>query len=242
MARTSLQIQSIGVWRGRNGCGTIVREDCGEKILKKYDGIHKPLQKRSQETAERILDAFDLLLREKSLDDITMQELSAESKAGISSIYARFNGKDAMLVALHEKITGDSVKLVKELMERLAEVGDDTEAAPKLIQQLLKVYFAFAAKNKHIYRAIMLSNHDFAYERIIAQNHAASRMGFEFFSKIPGISRRGLEDRVDMVVRLISSTCQQMWFFGDKNPSRIELSNEQLAKQLAAVITPYLLG
>ena len=31
--------------------------------------------------------------------------------------------RDAMLVALHEKITGDSVKLVKELMERLAEVG-----------------------------------------------------------------------------------------------------------------------
>lgn len=211
-------------------------------MVKNYDGIHKPLQKRSQQTAERILEAFDTLLRVKSLDEITIQELSAESKAAISSIYARFNGKDAMLVALHEQTTTQSVQLVTELLQRFSRETLQPETMPALITSLLETYISFAASNKHIYRAIMLSNHAFAYERIIAQNHAASRLGFEFLKTKPFVRQEGLEQRVDMAVRLISATCQQMWFFGNKNPSRLDLSTEQLAHELSAVISPYLLG
>lgn len=214
----------------------------GERVVKNYDGIHKPLQKRSQQTAERILEAFDTLLRSKSLDEITIQELSAESKAAISSIYARFNGKDAMLVALHEKTTAQSVQLVTELLQRFSRELVQAETVPTLITTLLETYIGFAASNKHIYRAIMLSNHAYAYERIIAQNHAASRLGFEMLKTVPFVNKEGLEERVDMSIRLISATCQQMWFFGNKNPSRLELSNEQLAKQLSSVITHYMFG
>ena len=35
MAERRYQIQSIGVWRGRNGCGTIVARRLWGKILKK---------------------------------------------------------------------------------------------------------------------------------------------------------------------------------------------------------------
>lgn len=207
-----------------------------------YDGIRKPLQKRSQQTAERVLEAFDSLLRVKSLDEITLQELSQESKAAISSIYARFNGKDAMLVALHEKITEESVKLISTLMKKFAEGIVQTDNPVPLIAQLMKRYLAFASSNKHIYRAIMLSNHAYAYQRIVAQNHTASQTCFALLSTLPTINKRGLEERVDVAVRLLSSTCQQMWFFGDANPGRLTLNNDQLAKQLATAITPYLIG
>lgn len=210
--------------------------------MKNYDGIRKPLQKRSQQTAERVLEAFDSLLRQKSLDEITMQELSLESKAAISSIYARFDGKEAMLVALHEDITARSVQLVADLVTAFSEGMINSKNPVEMIAPLLERYLRFAHDNKHIYRAIMLSNHQFAYERIIAQNHRASSMGFALLSRIPGINPEGLEARVDIAVRLLSSSFQQLWFFGDANPGRLTFSHEQLAQQLAKLITPYLIS
>ncbi len=205
-----------------------------------YDGIRKPLQKRSQQTAERVLEAFDALLRKKSLDEITMQELSQESKAAISSIYARFDGKDAMLVALHETITSKSVQLVSDLVTELSANIRQSEDPVALIAPLLERYLSFAHDNKHIYRAVMLSNHQFAYDRIITQNHRASSLGYAFLSQVPGINPEGLEERVDIVVRLLSSSFQQLWFFGDTNPARLTFSHQQLAWHLANVITPYI--
>lgn len=209
--------------------------------MKNYDGIRKPLQKRSRQTAERVLEAFDALLREKSLDEITMQELSQHSKAAISSIYARFDGKDAMLVALHEAITSESVQLVSDLVTEFSAQIATTQNPAAMIAPLLERYLAFAHDNKHIYRAIMLSNHQYAYERIIAQNHRASSMGYAFLRQLPGINPEGLEERVDIVVRLLSSSFQQLWFFGDANPGRLSFSHQQLAWHLANVITPYLI-
>lgn len=209
--------------------------------MKNYDGIRKPLQKRSQQTAERVLEAFDALLRQKSLADITMQELSQESKAAISSIYARFDGKDAMLVALHEAITNKSVQLVSDLIIEFSANIRDTKDPIALIAPLLERYLSFAHDNKHIYRAIMLSNHQYAYERIIAQNHKASGMGYAFLSQLPGINREGLEERIDVAIRLLSSSFQQLWFFGDANPGRLSFTHKELAEHLANIITPYIL-
>lgn len=208
--------------------------------MQNYSGIHKPLQKRSEQTAQRILDAFNTLLLEKSLDDITIQEICLHAKAGISSVYARFASKDAMLIALHERLTQTSVSVIGDLVQQFAVQLATADNPQPLLAALYRQYIAFARSNKHIYRAIMLSNHSHAYERIVAQTHQTSKSCFELLSRMSQFPQQGLEERVDVAVRVLSATFQQMWFLGDINPGRIEVSDDALATHLAVMTLRFL--
>ncbi len=59
-----------------------------------------PMQRRSQETLERILDAAETLIRERGFDQMTIAEVVQRSGSSVGSLYARFNDKLALLRAV----------------------------------------------------------------------------------------------------------------------------------------------
>jgi AcrR family transcriptional regulator len=69
------------------------------------DALRPPLQNRSRETLERVLDAGEKLLVEKGWDGFTVQEVSRLSKVSIGSIYARAPSKEALLLAIYDRAT-----------------------------------------------------------------------------------------------------------------------------------------
>ncbi len=69
------------------------------------DALRPPLQNRSRETLERVLDAGERLLVEKGWDGFTVQEVSRRSKVSIGSIYARAPSKEALLLAIYDRAT-----------------------------------------------------------------------------------------------------------------------------------------
>jgi AcrR family transcriptional regulator len=69
------------------------------------DALRPPLQNRSRETLERVLDAGEKLLVEKGWDGFTVQEVSRRSKVSIGSIYARAPSKEALLLAIYDRAT-----------------------------------------------------------------------------------------------------------------------------------------
>lgn len=206
-----------------------------------FDGIHKPLQKRSELTARRILEAVDALLREKPYDQITIQEVSQRSGAGISSIYARFSGKEALLIALHETLTASSVAVVDSLIRAFAASLRDQQDPVVALSMLYERYIAFARSNRHLYRAIMMTDQGHAYERIAAQTRHASALCHELLRDVPGIKGEGLDLRVDVMMRMLSASFQQIWFLGDVYPTARPMSDTAFAHELAIMTLPYLL-
>src|SRR3954454_20604819 len=69
------------------------------------DALRPPLQNRSRETLERVLDAGESLLVERGWDGFTVQEVSRRSKVSIGSIYARAPSKEALLLAIYDRAT-----------------------------------------------------------------------------------------------------------------------------------------
>jgi AcrR family transcriptional regulator len=67
------------------------------------EALRPPLQNRSRETLERVLDAGEKLLIEKGWDGFTVQEVSRRSKVSIGSIYARAPSKEALLLAIYDR-------------------------------------------------------------------------------------------------------------------------------------------
>ena len=77
--------------------------------------IRPPLQRRSQESLERVLQAGAELLLEVGYDGFTLQEVSKRSGVSIGSIYARAPSKEALVLAIYDtemaKVSADNERL-----------------------------------------------------------------------------------------------------------------------------------
>src|SRR5579875_4092772 len=80
--------------------------------------IRPPLQRRSQESLERVLAAGLDVLMEHGFEGFTLQEVSRRAGVSIGSIYARVPSRDALILALHERAMAWSEE--REPLERTA--------------------------------------------------------------------------------------------------------------------------
>ena len=79
--------------------------------------IFRPEQERSRLTMDKIMNAMEDLLKEKTYDEITMQEVAVRSETGISSIYARFRDKQALVLGIHSRLSKQTLTCLEELTE-----------------------------------------------------------------------------------------------------------------------------
>lgn len=198
--------------------------------------IKEPLQARSRATANQVLDALYDLLRQKDLAAISIQELARASGASISSIYARFQDKHAMVLALHERLT---VSLTQELTV-IAQRPSAEVSLQQVVETVLTDFLAFARRHQHVYRAAILSADALIYERVVGQIRLASQLCFSWLQAHPLVPADALEQRVDFAVRALVATLQQTWVMGTRTPSRFELSDAELVRQLGRMATAYL--
>lgn len=73
---------------------------------------HLPKQERSRATRDRVLGALAVLLEHKRFDAITTAELTRAARCSMSSLYARFPTKDALLTAFYNRFFENSVHQV----------------------------------------------------------------------------------------------------------------------------------
>lgn len=74
-------------------------------------------QARSRRTLEQILDAAERLMATRPFRAISVAEIAQEAGASISSLYARFADKDALLGAIYERHARHQRGLVDRLFE-----------------------------------------------------------------------------------------------------------------------------
>jgi AcrR family transcriptional regulator len=69
-----------------------------------------PQQTRSRRTLERIVDASLAILEEDGPDALTVQAIVGRARSSVGSFYARFQGKDDLLVYLGERVWVDAAR------------------------------------------------------------------------------------------------------------------------------------
>jgi AcrR family transcriptional regulator len=87
-----------------------------------------PQQTRSQETLDRILDAAERVLEEKSFTEATLAEIMERAGVTVGAFYRRFPDKDALLHLLDERFFREMQERADELLDpghwRGASVAD----------------------------------------------------------------------------------------------------------------------
>lgn len=80
----------------------------------KQQWLRPPLQRRSDASLQRILDAAEALMEERSFSDITVAEIAKKARSSVGVFYSRFPDKLALLHHLDERFACD----VEEALER----------------------------------------------------------------------------------------------------------------------------
>lgn len=77
-----------------------------------------PRQARTQQTLERLLDAAESLLRNKSFEDIPVSEIALRADTSVAAFYRRFKDKNGLLHALHERFCEEAIATADDALER----------------------------------------------------------------------------------------------------------------------------
>src|SRR3954465_15784925 len=76
-----------------------------------------PQQTRSQETLDRILDAAERVLEEKSFTEATLAEIMERAGVTVGAFYRRFPDKDALLHLLDERFFSELYARADETLD-----------------------------------------------------------------------------------------------------------------------------
>ena len=70
--------------------------------------VRPPQQARSQETLDRILDAAELLIADKSFADTRVADVVERAGSSVGAFYARFRDKEGLLHALYDRFLAEA--------------------------------------------------------------------------------------------------------------------------------------
>ena len=114
-------------------------------------GLNPPLQERSRAALERILTAAERLVSEGTFGSTGIQEITREAGVAVGSFYARFESKEALLVALYSRYL-DRIEGDLQEWERLAEGQGYRDCVRTVIEHLRRRW----TREKGLVKAFLL--------------------------------------------------------------------------------------
>lgn len=201
-----------------------------------------PQQERSQETLRLLLAATERLLARSHFEDISIQQILAESGVSTGSFYARFRSKEDLLPHLYREYSDD-------LRSRMAGHTDPAqwqgvslaERTRRLIRQAVAIY----RERRGLLRAVALlarSRPDTVSASALRerddQYQAAGALLLQCRAEIkhpdPALA-------VQLGILFVLAACRdKILFAAAPHPASVHVTDDQLATELAHALHAYL--
>ncbi len=199
-------------------------------------------QNRSQETARRIVDAMEALLREKSFDQLTMTEIARHAGLTPGAIYRRFENKDALLPHIFDRYRA----ILGEWLRRVSaeKVIAKTKSLAEAVELVIRETLAAFKNNAHIFRTVHLYGRLHPEWRPDLADPAANR-GFapldaivdHFSMETPSLRR---ED-VNFIGHVIISSIGERTLYPENLPAAaLRMSDRRFVLSLSQMIVAWL--
>jgi AcrR family transcriptional regulator len=204
--------------------------------------IRPPLQRRSQESLERVLQAGADLLREVGYEGFTLQEVSARSEVSVGSIYARAASKEALILAIYDR---ETERMAQENLriERASRREDPQGRA--LVEALVHELATTVLGNAETLRVFM-------HRAVVDQNFWDR--GSQGLRRLSATFEGALGERrevirhpdpdlaIDMAFRLVYDTLARRISHGPDFESDRQVADDVLVRELARAAADYLIG
>ena len=113
-------------------------------------GILPTQQRRSQETTVALLEAAALMLRERSLDELSIEDLCRRLGVTIGAFYGRFESKDAFFSALMSLAARRALSAVRAAVADADDLGTGLQEA---CRRVVEVAVDVVRRNEGVVRA-----------------------------------------------------------------------------------------
>jgi AcrR family transcriptional regulator len=204
--------------------------------------INPPLQQRSRESLERVLDAGTRLLEEEGFDGFTLQEVSRRSGVSIGAIYARAPNKDSLILAIYDRAMERIGAEQRELFDEAAFEGlDARERVETLVRKSAQLMLEHAA-----ILAVFINRAATEGEIYNRGREQVQRLSEQFEQVL--LSHRGEythpkpEKAIDACFRVFFATMSRRITRGPSFDSRVPLSDRELVEELSHLCASYLLA
>ncbi len=199
----------------------------------------KPKQARSVKTEQKLLDALEKLLANKSFTDLTVAELAREAGVTTGAIYRRFVDKEDVLRSAFQRFIHDRMLMYDFVYP--AELSD---------RELLRNYFSnlmqFTLNNVHIMRAANHLNDIEAFDHM-TQARADTAEWLAGRIRSSNLQPDELRNRCRFVLRVVTATFRDTFVSGrgavdaqNDNPAKVHPRLERLCDRLADMASSYL--
>ena len=200
-------------------------------------GAREPLQARSRATRGRILGALSRLLQAKVFDEISVAELTSAAKCSMSSFYALFSTKEALLDAFFERFFQVSTERTQAALALISSADSIPRRVRRLVRFLLQSY----RENRGLLRALVFHEraHPSSGFALRARNYKD-----RFASAVPALllseRPRATDPRTAASLRfglwLVVSCIERIVLFDDPVTKRQRISERRLVEELGSVL------
>ena len=188
----------------------------------------------------RILDAFERLLRQADYETITISDIAKASSTGAGSIYARFDGKQSILLGVHARARDRARRYFQALFNPAAKTDETLEDA---VERIVRGMLAWHKRNRNVIKTSLLLNDDDIYRAVSISFHPWSdRLAQLLRARNPRISRAKALAAATAILQLTTAALQQWVIFGTIPPVGVELPEERLVAAMVAAAKGQLKG
>jgi AcrR family transcriptional regulator len=182
-----------------------------------------PVQLRSQQTVQRVLDAASALLSQLPLEDVTTTRIAAEAGLSIGALYRFFPDKqtiiDAIAVCHVEQFKAELESTVMKALER--ELADLAAFNPaRMLDSVVDAYILYLDAHPD-FRAISFGRH---ISRTTKEREASPNVGLPALLKNFMLQRLGIPNtpELDRSLRVVSEAGERLIAFAYEQPTREE--------------------
>lgn len=181
----------------------------------------QPQQARSQRTLDALLDATEALLENRLFQDISINEIIARADSSAGSFYSRFNDKQALLHALHERFIQRSLEKIEMLQfaasefKKLEQDQPDLDHGRVLAQWVVEALVRNLQRNRGLLRAVAIES--FRNPRFVERAFEVMASTREWVANLlrPYRNKQSVEEfdaNVEIALRMVIATLDQLLF------------------------------
>jgi AcrR family transcriptional regulator len=198
-----------------------------------------PLQLRSQQTVQRVLDAASSLLGQIPLEDLTTTRIAAEAGLSVGGLYRFFPDKqsivDAIAVRHVEQFRLSLEPTVLQKLEReLADLASFNPAT--LLNDVVDAYVLYLDSHAD-FRAISFGRHISAATK---EREASPNVGLPSLLKNFMLERLGIPNtpELDLMLRVVSEAGERLIAFAYEQPTSEE--RNRIIVEMKRMLSGYL--
>lgn len=202
--------------------------------------VAPPKQTRSRRSLDRMLDAAERLLGDRSFEELTIQDVVRASRTSVGVFYSRFRDKEALLDALYERHQQRMVDAHAQWDPRLWEGVPVDEIVRRRVRAIVDLY----TKNRGLMRALVLRGHqrpDWRY----ADEEERDKLVVVGFGRLVESRKQEIghpNPRLagSLGYLMVLAAAREKILFGDSTASAVAASNEELTDELTCALQRYL--